>query len=92
MSEVKVTLEYNGEKRVIEGESFICNVGLENGDAISVGHGSTLDFAVRLLNLTRHIFNEFNAKERAAYLTGLFERVCKEDDFTEVLKILEGIE
>lgn len=92
MSEVKVTLEYDGEKHVIDGDSFICNVGLENGNGISAGHGNSLEFAVNLLELTEHILDELSATERATYLATLFKRVCKEDDFTGVLKILEGID
>lgn len=89
---VKVTLEYDGAKHVVEGESFICNVRLEGGNEISAGHGSSLDFAIGLLDLTRNILDQLSTTERAAYLTGLFTRVCKEDDFTGVLKTLERIE
>lgn len=90
MSEVKVTLEYDGRKRVVEGDVFVCAVDDDStGLVANLFYGSGELIVCTLLELIEDVVNTVDEEPRANFFTLLFEHICTEEDYTNALDAIE---
>ena len=89
MSKVKVTMEYDGEEHVFEGDGFVCAV--DDGKTDTVGkaiYGVGESTVSATLELISDLVKVVNPLDRLAFFTIFFEKICTANDYEMVLDVI----
>lgn len=89
MSRVKVTMEYDGEKYVCEGDGFVCAVADRETHTIDKAiYGGGRSIVPATLELISDLIKVANPIERLAFFTIFFEKICTANDYEMVLDVI----